>query len=219
MADTPEGLKASFEYKTDLFDAATISRMVGHFQTLLEGIVANPNQRLTDLPILTKAKQHQLLFDWNDTKISYPQDKCIHQLFEAQVERSPDAIAVVFDNQYLTYKELNARANQLAHHLQALGVEPEVLVGIYLERSLEMIVALLSILKAGGAYVPLDPTYPQERLEFILQDTQLSVLLTQHQLVQKLPQHQAQVVCLDISWSAMSTAGFSRRFQSRVRSP
>jgi len=159
--------------------------------------VADSDQRISDLPMLTKTEQHQLLVEWNDTQFEYPKNQCIHQLFEAQVERSPDAIAVVFEDQQLTYQELNQRANQLAHHLRRLGTGPEVLVGICMERSLSMVIGLLGILKADGAYVPLDPSYPQERLAFILQEAQVSVLLTQAQLVEGMPQHKAKVVCLD----------------------
>ncbi|MBW4677254.1 MAG: AMP-binding protein, partial [Desmonostoc geniculatum HA4340-LM1] len=164
IAETESGLVGGFEYNTDLFAQSTIQRMVGHLQTLLEAIVTNPQQRLSDLPMLTKPEQHQLLWEWNDTATDYPEDKCIHELFEAQVEKRPDAIAVVLGNQQLTYRELNNRANQLAHYLRSLGVKSEVLVGICVERSLSMVIGLLAILKAGGAYVPLDPSYPQERL-------------------------------------------------------
>jgi hypothetical protein len=166
MEDTEQGLVGSLEYNTDLFDATTISRMLGHFQTLLEGIVVNPEQRLSDLPLLTQPERQQLLVEWNDTQVDYPKDVCVHQLFEAQVEQTPEAVAVVFEDQQLTYGELNRRANQVAHHLRSLGVGPDTLVGICVERSLEMIVGFLGILKAGGAYVPLDPSYPQERLGF-----------------------------------------------------
>ena len=207
IMETAQGLRASLEYNTDLFNAATITRMLGNFQTLLEGIVANPQQRLLDLPLLTAAEQHQLLVEWNNTTKEYPQDKCIHQLFEAQVEQAPDAVAVVFEGQQLTYRELNARANQLAHYLQVLGVGSEVLVGICVERSLEMLVGLLGILKAGGAYVPLDPMYPLERLAFMLEDASVSVLLTQARLVESLPQHHAPVVCLDGDWELIAQYG------------
>jgi amino acid adenylation domain-containing protein len=205
IADGEQGLTASWEYNIDLFDAATITRMLGHFQTLLEGIVANPEQRLSDLPLLTPAERHTLLVEWNNTQVDYPKDICIHQLFEAQVERTPEAVAVVFESQQLTYRELNRRANQLAHHLRSLGVDPDTLVGICLERSLEMVVGLLGILKAGGAYVPLDPAYPQERLTFMLEDSQVPVLLTQQQLVEKLPEHQARVICLDADWETITS--------------
>src|SRR5260370_1690421 len=135
---------------------------------------------------------------------TYPKDQSIPRLFEAQVERTPDAVALVFEGQELTYRELSARANQLAHHLQALGVGPEVLVGIYMERSIEMIVGLLGVLKAGGAYVPLDPVYPQERLAFMIQDSQVAVLLAQRRLVGHLPRHTARVICLDSDWQAIA---------------
>jgi amino acid adenylation domain-containing protein len=200
MAEREEELIGSLEYNTDLFDDTTITRILVHFQILLEGIVANCDRRLSDLPLLTEAERHQLLVEWNDTQTEYPANVCIHQLFEAQVEKTPNAVAVVFEDQQLTYAELNAKANQVAHHLQKLGVEPEVLVGICMERSLEMVVGLLGVLKAGGAYVPLDPAYPQERLEFMLADTRAPVLLTQAQLLEKLPEHKASVVCLDKDW-------------------
>jgi len=179
------------------FDADAIARMLGHLQTLLLGMVANPQQRLRELPLLTENEQYKLLTEWNNTQADYPQDKCIHQLFASQVEKTPDAVAVVFENQQLTYRELNTKANQLAHYLQKLGVKPEVLVGICVERSIEMIIALLAILKAGGAYVPLDPAYPQERLGYILADTQISVLLTQKRLLKILPTHNSQTIYLD----------------------
>ncbi|MEH2050562.1 amino acid adenylation domain-containing protein [Nostoc sp.] len=204
MESTSTGLVGGWEYNTDLFDSSTIERMTGHFVTLLEAIVANPNERISQLPILTAFEQQQLLVEWNDTQVDYPQDKCIHQLFEEQVERTPDAVAVVFENQQLTYHELNCRANQLAHYLRSLGVGADVLVGICVERSLEMVVGLLGILKAGGAYVPLDPEYPQDRLTFMLADAQVSVLLTQQHLVEKLPGHQARVVHLDNDWLLIS---------------
>ncbi|HEY9832541.1 MAG TPA: amino acid adenylation domain-containing protein [Stenomitos sp.] len=205
LRETEQGLTGGFEYSTDIFDEVTIARMAGHFQILLEGIVANPAQRLSELPLLTEAERHQLLIEWNDTNSEYPQDQCIHQLFEAQVERTPDAVAVVFDNESLTYRQLNERANQLAHYLQQLGVGAEVLVGICLERSssgtasltLQMLIGLLGILKAGGAYIPLDPAYPPDRLAFMLEDSQVSVLLTQEKWVAALPKHRAKVVCLD----------------------
>ncbi|MHC5719358.1 MAG: AMP-binding protein, partial [Nostoc sp.] len=187
MRETAQGLVGTLEYNTDLFESSSISRMVEHLQTLLSGIVANPQQRLLELPLLTQTEK-TLLVQWNDTSVKYPQHQCIHQLFEAQVERTPHAVAVVFESEQLTYCELNARANQLAHYLRSLGVGPEVLVGISVERSLSMVIGLLGILKAGGTYVPLDPTYPQERLTFILEDAQVPVLLTQGRLVEAMPQ-------------------------------
>jgi amino acid adenylation domain-containing protein len=206
IGNTATGLAGVWEYNTDLFDADTIEGMMGHFVTLLEAIVANPQERIDQLPILTAVEQQQLLIDWNDTRVDYPQDKCIHQLFEEQVARTPDAVAVVFENEQLTYQQLNCRANQLAHYLQSKGVGTDVLVGICVERSIEMIVGLLGILKAGGAYVPLDPDYPQERLQFMLADTQVKVLLTQEKFVESLAQHQSCVVCLDADWQSISKA-------------
>jgi amino acid adenylation domain-containing protein len=204
IEDTESGLRGHFEYNTDLFDAPTITRMAQHFCTLLSGIAAASERRISELPLLTEAERHQLLVEWNQTRADYPKDRFIHQLFEERVEQSPDAIAVVFENQHLTYRELNAKANQLARHLQALGVKPDVLVGICVERSLEMVVGLLGILKAGGAYVPLDPTYPSERLAFMLEDSQIPVLLTLERLVERLPEHGARVVCLEADWDAIA---------------
>nr|WP_246276572.1 amino acid adenylation domain-containing protein [Microcoleus asticus] len=203
LQERPEGIVGHFEYSRDLFNADTIERMVGHFQTLLEGIVANPEQKIAELPLLTELERQQLAA-WNNTETDYPKDACIHQLFEEQVDLTPDAIALVFEDKQLTYKDLNQRANQLAHHLRNLGVGPEVLVGICVERSLEMIVGLLGILKAGGAYVPLDPAYPPERLAFMLEDASVPVLLTQAQLVKSLPKHQGRIVCLDTDWEEIA---------------
>jgi len=200
MENTADGLAGVWEYNADLFDKATIARMAGHFQTLLEAIVANPQQKVSSLPLLTERERHQLLVDWNNTTKEYPSDKCIHQLFEQQVQLTPDAEAVLFEDKQLTYRELNQRANCLAHHLRTLGVGPEVLVGICVERSLEMVVGLLGILKAGGAYVPLDSAYPPERLAFMLEDSQVGVLLTQARLVESIPKHQGCIVCLDTDW-------------------
>ncbi|NCQ83109.1 MAG: amino acid adenylation domain-containing protein [Microcystis aeruginosa W13-18] len=200
------GLTAHWEYNTDLFNGETIERMNGHFLALIEGIIANPSERISQLPLLTKSEQQQLLIDWNNTEVDYPVDKCIHQLFEEQVERTPDTVAVIFEEQELTYNELNCRANQLAHYLQSLGVKPDTLVGICIERSLEMIVGLLGILKAGGAYVPLDPDYPLERISLMLEDAGLKVLLTQQKLIDKLSESQANIniVCVDADLPVIS---------------
>jgi amino acid adenylation domain-containing protein len=197
IVESDDRLTARWQYNTDLFEPATISRMADHFLTLVQGIVTNVEQHLGELPLLTPTEQQQLLVEWNHTQLDYPQNKCIHQLFESQVEQTPTAVAAVFDNTQLTYHQLNCRANQLAHYLQQLGVKPDVLVGIYLERSLEMIVALLATLKAGGAYVPLDTRLPNERLAFILSDIQVSIVLTQKQLLEKLPTCGIRIVSLD----------------------
>ncbi|HEY9830739.1 MAG TPA: amino acid adenylation domain-containing protein [Stenomitos sp.] len=203
MENTADGLVGVWEYNSDLFDEVTIARMSRHFQTLLEAIAANPNQTISELPLLTQVERHQLLFEWNNTTTEYPGDKCIHQLFEQQVELTPDAIAVVFEDKQWTYLQLNQRANKIAHYLQTLGVEPEVLVGICVERSLEMIVGLFGIFKAGAAYVPLDPAYPKDRLSHMLLDSQVSVVLTTEKLVAQLPEHTAPVVCLDTDWDVI----------------
>src|SRR5215211_4668803 len=204
LFEEDQGLKGRLVYNADLFDDETIERMLGHLQTFLRGIVEDPDQRLSELPLLSEAERHQLLVEWNDTATEYPRDRCVHELFEEQVESTPDAVAVVFEEQQLTYRELDRRANQLAHHLRTLGVGPEVLVGICLERSLEMVVGLLGILKAGGAYVPLDPAYPEERLSFMLEDAKAPVLLTQERLLEYLPEHGAETICLDTGWEEIA---------------
>ena len=185
LYETPNGIVGGFEYNCDLFQAATIQRLVAHFQTLLAAIVATPEQPLCELSMLTEAERQQQLGDWNDTQKPYRRETCFHSLFEAQVAQSPDAIALIYDDgttpQQLSYTELNQRSNQLAHYLQSLGVGPETVVGICLDRSLNVIIAMLAVLKAGGAYLPLDPTYPLERLDYMLSDAQVRVLLTQQQ--------------------------------------
>jgi aspartate racemase len=197
-------LKGYLQYNTDLFATATIKRMLGHFGTLLEGIVSNPQARVSELPILTDAEKHQLLMEWNDTERDYPKDKRIEQLFEEQVERTPDAVSVVFDGQELTYRELNSRANQLAGYLQKQGVVPETLVGICMERSLEMVVGILGVLKAGGAYVPLDPSYPSQRLAFMIRDSRAEVILTQRLVLEHLRDHRAKMIALDRDWDEIA---------------
>lgn len=208
MTETEQGIDGTWEYRTDLFAPETINRMIGHFETLLKGIIAEPQKPITHLPILTSHEKNQLLFQWNQTQFEYPlyqQNKCLHQLFELQVEKTPNNVAVVFKNQSLTYFQLNQRANQLAHYLQSRGVRPDVLVGICMERSLEMVIGLLGILKAGGAYVPMDSNYPRERLDFMLVDAGISLLLTQENQVTTLdilPPHQ--IICLDKEWQVIA---------------
>nr|WP_017317816.1 non-ribosomal peptide synthetase [Mastigocladopsis repens] len=199
-----EGIRGVMVYNTDLFDQATITRMLEHFKTMLEGLVSNPEQRIANLPLLSEQELHQVLVKWNNTYADYPQDRCIHQLFEEQVEQHPDSIAVIFENEQLTYQELNIRSNKLAHHLQKLGIDSEVLVGISIEPSPEMIVGLLGILKAGGAYVPLDPSYPQERLNFMLEDAQVPVLLTQEKLLKHFEAFSNPIVCIDKDWEIIA---------------
>ncbi|ARV58893.1 hypothetical protein BZZ01_09840 [Nostocales cyanobacterium HT-58-2] len=190
-------LSLQLAYHCQKFDATTVRQMLRHLQTLLESMIANPQQRLADLSLLTTTERQQLLVEWNCNHVDDLLDICIHQLFETQVEQIPEAVAVVLEDQYITYQELNRRANCVAHYLRSLGVIPDVFVGLYLERSLEMIIGILGILKAGGVYLPLDPAYPQERLSFMLADAQVQVLLTKEQLVDQLPQQTAKVVCLD----------------------
>ena len=195
-----DGKECFWFYNTEAFDGDSIARMQDQFAIFLRGIVTDSAPWIAEIPLLSEQERHKILVDWNDTRGDYPKDKCIHQLFELQVKQAPDAVAVVFEDKQLTYKELNQRANQLAHHLGNFGVGPEVLVGICVERSLEMVVGLLGVLKAGGAYVPLDPAYPPERLAFMLEDAQVEVLLTQARFVESLPKHQGRIVCLDTDW-------------------
>jgi amino acid adenylation domain-containing protein/non-ribosomal peptide synthase protein (TIGR01720 family) len=199
-----EALLTEIHYDSHRLAVDDVQRLGVHFQVLLNSVLNAPHTALSQLDILSDHDRQKLLVEWNETQMDYPQEVCVHQLFEAQVEQTPEAVAVVFADQQLTYRELNRRANQLAHHLQSLGVEPDNLVGLCVERSLEMVVGLLGILKAGGAYVPLDPAYPSERLAFMLEDAQVQVLLTQQVLVEKLPHHNAQVVQLDGDWEAIA---------------
>jgi amino acid adenylation domain-containing protein/FkbM family methyltransferase len=200
----PGQISRRVAFNKSLFKLESIERFAKHFVNVLQEGLENTNALISELQILTETERHQLLVEWNATQTEYPEDKCIHQLFEAQVERTPDAVAVVFEDEQLTYQELNRRANQLAHYLRELGVGPDVLVGICVERSLEMVVGLLGVLKAGGAYVPLDMDYPQERLAFMLEDAQVPVLLTQQRLVERLPEHEARIVCLDTEWERIA---------------
>ena len=178
----------------------TIIRMLGHLKTLLEGFAANPQKRLSEYTMLTKDEQQGLLINWNDTSKEYASHLCIHQLFESQVEKTPDAIAVRFEDEQLTYRELNAQANQLACYLRGLGVQTDELVGIAMERSVKMIVGLFGILKAGASYLPLDPSYPKERIAAILQDAQPQILLTEQQMLGKLPEYVGKIICIDSDW-------------------
>jgi amino acid adenylation domain-containing protein/FkbH-like protein len=205
VSETATGhLHTVWEYNTDLFAPATVQRMMKHFQVLLDGVVHNPERQLSELRLLNDEDREQILSDWNSTA-DYPQDKCIHQLFEQQVDRTPDAIAVVIDQDQVTYSDLNERANRLAHYLRGVGVGRETLVGICVTRSIEMVVGLLGILKAGGAYVPLDPAYPTERLSFMIEDAQVSVLLTQQALLDSLPRHAGHTLCIDSDWPAVAS--------------
>ncbi len=204
VVNHPNGMQVGFEYNTDLFEEATIDRMMGHFRVLLGGIVANPDQRISGLPMLTEAETQTLLVECNDTRRDYDRAPCVHHLFEAQAERTPEAAAVSLDSARLTYRDLNRQANCLAHHLRKLGVGMEARVGILLERSLEMVVGLLGVLKAGGAYVPLNPTNPTERLAFMLDDAQAPLLLTQRGLSDRLADYKGKLVYLDADWDEIA---------------
>ena len=197
VAEEEGRLRGCIDYNADLFHQSTITRLLRHLQTLLEGIVSNPDERIERLAILTAPERRKLLIDWTDNEQDYPRDRCIHELFEAEVERAPNAAAVVFEDQQLTYRELNRAANKLARHLRKLGVAAEATVGICIERSLEMVVGVLGILKAGGAYVYLDPTFPKERLAFIMGDAGVRVLLTRKHLLENLPEYSGRAIFLD----------------------
>jgi amino acid adenylation domain-containing protein len=186
-----------FESNADLFAAETVAQLMSHFQTLLENLVANPEQKISLLPLLTVAERQRVLVDWNDTKTDYPAHKSIQELFEEQVRNAPERVALICDQQQVTYGELNSQANQLGHYLRTRGVGPDTRVGVCVQRSPEMIVALLGILKAGGAYVPVDPEYPETRLQFMLEDAQMQVLITQRALLEKLPVKGVEIICLD----------------------
>jgi amino acid adenylation domain-containing protein len=204
LTETETGLNGAIEYNTDLYEAETIERMLGHYQKLLENIVAQPEQRVSELQLLTESEAEQLLVEWNETEVAYPQ-QCIHELFEAQVARTPEAVALVYAEEQVSYRELNRRADQLAHYLQQQGVGPETLVAVLLERSVELVVGLLGVLKAGGAYVPIDPEYPAERVRYMLADCGARVLLTQPALAEQVEVPDGcTVVRLDQEWARIA---------------
>ena len=172
LQETAQGLSGGLEYATTLFNQDSMQRLLDHWQLLLQSIVAKPEAKIHTLPLLSRQEQQQILVDWNNTALDYPKNQTLHALFEAQVKKTPKAIALVFEEQTLSYRQLNEKANQLAHLLIAQGVKPDTLVALCLERSLELVIAILATLKAGGAYVPLDPDAPQDRLDYIIDDTQ-----------------------------------------------
>src|SRR5439155_26832481 len=200
IVERDEQLVCLFESNADLFEADTIERMMGHFRNLLASFVADPKQRLSELSLLDESERRQLLVEWNETKTDYPANRCVNELFEDQVRRTPEATALVFGDEQMTYRELNRRANRLANYLRTLGVGPDVLVGVRMERSPQLIVAFLGIVKAGGAYLPLDLSYPHERVAFMLADAKVPVLLTEKQLAEDIPSTDAKVVSLDKNW-------------------
>lgn len=198
--NTEHGLFGEWEYNTNLFDNATIKRLSKHYQVFLEGIVEDADLQLSELPILEEEEQQQILVEWNEVRDDYPEGLCLHHLVERQVEASPNATAAIFEEQQITYCELNRRANQVAHYLSSVGVGPEIPVVLFMELSLDVAVAILGILKSGGALVPLDPDSPQERIAFILKDSQAHVLLTQQKLLNRLPKTRTNVVAIDAEW-------------------
>ncbi len=197
MSETEQGFAATLQYNTDLFDASTIQRMLEHFESLLQEIVTDPFKPVSTYSLLNNAEREKLLTKWNETQTDYPRDLCIHELIQGQVKRTPKAIAVQFQDESLTYKELDKRADELAKVLVAQGVKPGTLVGIFVNRSIEMLIGLLGVLKAGGAYLPLDPSFPTERLAFMVEDSGTSIILTQTNLLSELPENNAQIISLD----------------------
>ncbi|MGB6031939.1 MAG: amino acid adenylation domain-containing protein [Bacteroidota bacterium] len=197
MIDDESNLRGALEYNTDLFDASTIDRLVKHFGLLLEALVADPEQLIASVPLLTEAERHQLIVDWNRTDAEFPCNRSVQELFESQSVKSPEAVAVVFGEERWTYEELDRRSNRFASYLRRSGVGAEVLVGICMERSVEMVVALLGVLKAGGAYLPVDPSYPPERIEFMITDSGARMVLTQARLEERIPRGSVEVICVD----------------------
>ena len=204
LTESVDGLSGGIEYSTELFDASTINRMIEHYRSLLETIAENPDLHISEIGLLSAIERRQILIDWNATHVPDNRETFVDELVEAHARRNPQSLAVTCHHRQITYGELNRSANQLACRLQTLGVGPDALVGVCMERSTEMIIALLGILKAGGAYVPLDPQYPRERLAFMLSDAQVRVLLTQSHLIDQLPQPQSKVICLDSDWKSIA---------------
>jgi amino acid adenylation domain-containing protein len=204
IQDDGQQLRAEIEYNTDLYDGLTIQRMAGHFQKALAQLAEDVDRKVSSIDLLSDSERFELIQQWNLTQVDYQSEHLLHKAFEEQVSRTPDNVAVIFDRQRLTYRELDERANQLAHHLKKSGVGPDVFVGICAERSVEMVIGLLGILKAGGAYVPLDPEYPKERLAFIIEDAGLDLLLTQEHLTDCLPVCEAKTLRLDADWGEMN---------------
>lgn len=208
LTESSEGISGKLEYNTELFNQTTMERLCNHYQALLQGIVTNLDQIISRLPCLNEQEKAQILIDWNKTEAPYPQDQCIHQLFEAQVKKAPKVTAVVYKDEQLTYEELNNRSNQLAHYLIEQGVKPDSRVGLCMERSLEMVIGTLGILKAGGAYVPIDTEYPKQRIEVLLNDSGVSLLLTQEELSKTiLGKQNIPLLCLDKNWAVVNQYG------------
>src|ERR1700728_4269459 len=207
VTDEPEQIRLLFDYNSELFESATVRRLAGHLQTLLEKVVENPSNSISRVSLLTEAERNQLLFEWNQTSSPYPRESCCHQFFEEQVRRTPDRTALIFDNQEVSYRELNNRANQIARALKKRGVEPNDLVGICADRCTDMLAALLGIMKSGAAYVPLDSQYPGDRLLLMLEDSRLRVLVTQTTLASKFSTFRGDILCLDGTELAQEPTG------------
>ncbi|MCP4662609.1 MAG: amino acid adenylation domain-containing protein, partial [bacterium] len=206
LDENADGIFGGLEYNVDLFDATTMDRLLAHFERLLEGVVEDPERRLSELPWWPQASRHQLLVEWNDTAGGAAASRPLHALFERQVRQTPEAVAVVLDHRRLSYRELNRRANRLAHRLQALEMGPEAAVGIYLERSPEIVVAILAVLKAGGHYVPLDPDHPPERVRLMVEDGRIPLVVTRRERAAELPDSAARILELDSGWPEASSA-------------
>ncbi|HWN68802.1 MAG TPA: amino acid adenylation domain-containing protein, partial [Haliangium sp.] len=206
MQELSQGMQCFLEYATDLFDDATAERLVAHFRHLLGELVAHPDRRIADAPLLTDAEREQIVVTWNDTAADYPREARLHDLVAAQAQARPDAVAVMAGAASLTYRELDERASQLAHHLQSLGVGPDTMVGVYIDRGVDMVVALLGTLKSGAAYLPLDPSFPEDRIAYMIEDSRTPVILTEARLVGELPAgaQQATVIRLDADWAAIA---------------
>ncbi|HHJ52914.1 MAG TPA: amino acid adenylation domain-containing protein, partial [Caldithrix abyssi] len=200
MVEQKIGLNTSVEYSTDLFDESTIRRMLNHLENILRNATRNPEMPISRIPLMDEQEWRKIVVDWNATAGDYDYHRCMHRLVEQNAAENPEAKAVVFDGKYLTYDQLNRRANQLARHLRKLGVKPETPVGISIEKSLDLMVAVLGVLKAGGAYVPMSPDYPQERLAYMIEDSQVPVLLTEEHLLERLPENSAKIVCVGRDW-------------------
>jgi amino acid adenylation domain-containing protein len=205
LDERPGAISGPITYNPDLFDASTITRLVDHWQTLLARAIATPDRSIAEIPLLTESEREKILVDWNDTHVDYPEGECLHGLVYTQIERVPDVFALKSKEEHITYRELGARSNQLARYLQSLGIGADTPVGLYLERSCQMVVGLLGVLKAGGVCLPLDPTYPADRLSFMLSETQAPIIVTTKALEPELPQHNARVICLDADTELRST--------------
>src|SRR5580704_13526655 len=203
MVERPDGWRASIQFNTDLFEAQTATRMLGHFEKLLGEVGKNAERRISEFPLLAE-KENKVLAQWNDTTVSLPEQKSVHELFDVQADRTPKAVAVVFGREECTYSELERRANQLAHYLRSLGVQPGERVGLCVERSVSMMVGLLGILKVGASYIPLDPAYPAARLAQMIDDSRAPVLVTQEKLRATISTGKARVVCLDTDFKKIS---------------